>query len=280
MNKELRQYVKGWLQVVIGWLDKERKPAPEIPHLWRDYLGPIMFCIGLALAIPALIILGADAHHTLSKHDAEALQPSQSEASQISWPCPKAADLRTSDLCAQWKAADAARDGAVWTFWSFVVSVITLIAVAFGFWQSVSVRKQEYRAYIRPECRNVHLFDNRYVTDLYLENYGRTPAQNIKIVNSFAVLTSDVPPVTIFKDTRIYNRDFVHPGNAVDCIPNLILNIPEDIFKHVTAHKFAFIVAGHIKYSDIFGGIHSEKYSRIFLGEPKDEKYAIAPIEF
>lgn len=52
-------------------------------------------------------------------------------------PCDPAADMRTSDLCAQWKAADAARDGANWTLWAFIIGTIinlgTLVFVGLTF---------------------------------------------------------------------------------------------------------------------------------------------------
>ncbi|WP_155914688.1 hypothetical protein [Asticcacaulis sp. AC460] len=54
-----------------------------------------------------------------------------------SWPCDPSMDLRTSDLCAQWKAADAARDSANWTAIAFIVGTVinfaALIAVALTF---------------------------------------------------------------------------------------------------------------------------------------------------
>lgn len=50
--------------------------------------------------------------------------------------CARNEDERTSDLCAQWKAADAARDAANWAIWALfigtVVNVLTLVGVALG----------------------------------------------------------------------------------------------------------------------------------------------------
>ena len=42
--------------------------------------------------------------------------------------CPPGVDNHHSDLCAQWKAADAAGDSANWAFASFLVAALTLIA--------------------------------------------------------------------------------------------------------------------------------------------------------
>ncbi|HTM81965.1 hypothetical protein [Asticcacaulis sp.] len=165
MSKELRQYVKGWLEVVIGWLEKERKPAPPIPHLWRDYLGPIMFCFGLALAIPGAIIIAGNTHQMMSTEEAAANPPTDLEKSVYNSPCPKNTDLRASDLCAQWKAADAARKAAEWGVTAFIVgtivNVLTLIGVAFGWMEtrkaSMASIKQVEIAQLQLDMTNVSL---------------------------------------------------------------------------------------------------------------------------
>jgi hypothetical protein len=41
--------------------------------------------------------------------------------------CEKGTDNRQSDLCAQWKSADAATDSALWGFWSLFATVVGLI---------------------------------------------------------------------------------------------------------------------------------------------------------
>lgn len=58
---------------------------------------------------------------------------------QIDQGCPDGSDVRTSDLCAQWKAADAAYSSSEWaektyylSVWSFVVTTIALIAAGFA----------------------------------------------------------------------------------------------------------------------------------------------------
>ena len=40
--------------------------------------------------------------------------------------CQPGQDDRYSDLCAQWKAADAATESASWTFWTFIASLVGL----------------------------------------------------------------------------------------------------------------------------------------------------------
>ena len=48
----------------------------------------------------------------------------QVETSEYERPCEQGRDERNSDLCAQWKAADAARDAAEWAKWQLLLGII------------------------------------------------------------------------------------------------------------------------------------------------------------
>lgn len=50
------------------------------------------------------------------------------EYDPINQPCERGFDNRRSDLCAQWKAADAAIEGAKWAMWTFFVTAGAFIA--------------------------------------------------------------------------------------------------------------------------------------------------------
>lgn len=53
------------------------------------------------------------------------------EPSKLERPCNEGGDDRESDLCAQWKAADAARDAADYTFWALILGAVGTIGL---FW--------------------------------------------------------------------------------------------------------------------------------------------------
>jgi hypothetical protein len=57
----------------------------------------------------------------------EAVQPAQS--SEATERCERGEENRQSDLCAQWKAADAAYDAARWAMWSLVLAIIGTAAL-------------------------------------------------------------------------------------------------------------------------------------------------------
>jgi hypothetical protein len=99
-----------------------------------------------------------------------------------STPCDPPSDLRTSDLCAQWKAADAARVSSIWSIIAVFVSILTLGAVIFGFYQTRLLQKSEFRAYIRADFEKLGFLSNGCMFfDLSFGNYGRTPARNLEI---------------------------------------------------------------------------------------------------
>ena len=53
------------------------------------------------------------------------------QALELNRPCKEGGDARDSDLCAQWKAADAARDAADWTRWGVLIGIIGTVGL---FW--------------------------------------------------------------------------------------------------------------------------------------------------
>jgi len=59
--------------------------------------------------------------------------------------CQPGHEDRQSDLCAQWKAADAAADSAYWTFWTFILSVAGLAlggGTLFAAWRAAHWAKE------------------------------------------------------------------------------------------------------------------------------------------
>lgn len=106
--------------------------------------------------------------------------------------CPDQRDLRTSDLCAQWKAADAARDAANWaerTFWGGLLSlgilVITLWQTRAAVAETRRIGQEQTRAYLavseaRSELRIQEGLDLQAPRlTLTLSNSGDTPATNV-----------------------------------------------------------------------------------------------------
>ncbi|MFT4091880.1 MAG: hypothetical protein QM645_14215 [Asticcacaulis sp.] len=152
------------------------------------FLAPFVVVVALAVLMTALITIGMSGHFSArEKAITQAAYSEIARANEGRLPeniaCDPPADLRTSNLCAQWKAADAARDGANWSAIGICISFITLLAVCFGFWQSGSVQRQEFRGYIRIEAHNLNQQIYKAIgARLNIVNYGRTMAKNVRSV--------------------------------------------------------------------------------------------------
>ena len=129
--------------------------------------------------------------------------------------CKPGQDDRSSDLCAQWKAADAAAESATWTFATFILAIFgtvigafTLIAAGFAAWYarhaaietrrsadtadignaiSADTAKRQLRAYLGVAASIVPVRNDerslsgvRGVTShdirIEIKNFGQTPA--------------------------------------------------------------------------------------------------------
>lgn len=114
------------------------------------------------------------------------------EASRDNIPCNPGADNRKSDLCAQWKAADAASSAAYWTentFWLGMIGVLigafTLVAAVAAAWyarNAAQASQHSADAFIAVERGNLshvnasvaQVQGNEFTLDLWGYNSGRS----------------------------------------------------------------------------------------------------------
>jgi hypothetical protein len=126
-------------------------------------------------------------------------------------PCRTGDDNRNSDLCAQWKAADAAKSAAQAAWWlgglGTVIGALTLAAAwaaamyakeaakhtkagadearraanaaEKGLRHSEKVTRAELRAYLAAEKEKLRLDGNEASIDVFLRNVGQTPAEEV-----------------------------------------------------------------------------------------------------
>jgi hypothetical protein len=116
--------------------------------------------------------------------------------------CAKGEDDRQSDLCAQWKAADAAAKAAWWAAFGSIVATIGTIGL---YWQLILTRKavletgnatvamqeankiarDEQRPWLQMEIKATGVSDHGQQTmaafDVTLKNIGATPAHRIAV---------------------------------------------------------------------------------------------------
>lgn len=177
--------------------------------------------------------------------------------------CNPANEKRDSDLCAQWKAADAATDAARWTYignWIGGLSgLLVLIALGFAFEANQIARetaKQQLRAYVT-------------VTDLITigseaekpfqfavgwKNAGATPAQWVKAsINWYDFGEEGLPPSFDFPEPEDFEESYssIGPGETVD---GPSAEVPRWLIDAVKLETRTLFVWGWLEYSDVFKG--------------------------
>lgn len=187
-------------------------------------------------------------------------------------PCKPGEDRRYSDLCAQWKAADAAADSAWWAWAAGLVGigglVGVLIAICLAFQANTIARntaKRQLRAYVT--IKEVRIVEDSGKSDQYcrvqvlFENTGETPATFARsFVRACAVKAEDFngklpnlpePKAVTWNSVFILGRNGISDNTAEMKGFSRIRAISE-----VNSGALALVCYGYILYNDIFGDEH------------------------
>lgn len=144
-------------------------------------------------------------------------------------PCQAGKDDRSSDLCAQWKAADAAEKSAFWTGVGVLVGIFTFAAAGFAAFyaraaavytnraavaakealaQADKISKLELRAYlaIAPMGINQLIASEKGMGHVALRNVGILPARNVSLFVKMEFFDDRKTDFPIPKDTDIIDR--------------------------------------------------------------------------
>lgn len=189
--------------------------------------------------------------------------------------CKSGVDIRSSDLCAQWKAADAAADSAFWSAAASVASVISVVGVlaALGLaLQSNNIARVTAKRQLRAYVSVSKVYCSQYFVDLPLKtqmtfvNTGQTPALDVALIYAVA-FRYDVNSIgfEIFPESDAVSRSVWGPGvtNGIE------FENPDPLDMHdstlVTEGGGAIYAWGICYYSDIFGERHQTEF-RYALG--------------
>lgn len=197
----------------------------------------------------------AESLERLATAQEKAVQPSEIEES-----CARGAENRHSDLCAQWKAADAANDAALWAMRGFWVSLATIGALALTIWQShrgLAIAHASLGAQERPwidvelsvsEYRKGESADGKqgfYVdVDICLVNRGRSPAHRHDVT---VEVTHLQPEVGHFSKDRT-----ISPRSALIFTErswNSAVFIPAEFLTPLTPGLACPFIAGRVNYT-------------------------------
>lgn len=182
-----------------------------------------------------------------------------------------------ADLCAQWKAADAASDSAWWAWLGGLISVGSLVGVfaALGLaFNSNSIAqdtaKRQLRAYMGIlDCEISGVEETgAFVLTARLQNAGQTPAYKVRLAGeSFA---AEYP----LKD----ERDFlpisegydapVNPGHDICCAKRISTTSFDQTMQYVLTGELGLYIQGICTYEDAFGQSQETKFRYVFAGQP------------
>jgi len=188
--------------------------------------------------------------------------------------CSDLNEKRDSDLCAQWKSADAARDAAEYAFWSLIVGVIGTIALIWTLLDTRLSAIRQQRAYIRVDQRDGFIQpDKPILIPLAIINYGSTPARKLvtwsaTVVRKVGWDWSDDPDANPVKHRPTVGVT-VHPGN-----PHLIQLGTEEpinraVYNAIMSGQSAVYFRGVIDYKDVFGRWRKTTFQFEFHGSDR-----------
>jgi hypothetical protein len=174
--------------------------------------------------------------------------------------CQDRIDKRDSDLCAQWKAADAARDAAQYALATLLVSILGTGLLYWTFRETRLTSRRELRAYVYAEPTNLISYEKskRVEAEYAIRNAGSTPAYDV--IHGGGI---DVLPVRDAKDFfDIQNADIrtgeetpvvIHAGQqAFGAVERKDFIIDEDMLRLLAGGGSALYVWGFVEYKDAF----------------------------
>lgn len=114
---------------------------------------------------------------TIASAISKAAEPSEKDVG-----CEDRGDKRNSDLCAQWKAADAARDAANYALWTLLLSVTGTGLLVWTLWETRMTARRELRAYVSVQPLGLGINPETGYTqaEIVMKNGGNTPAYNVE----------------------------------------------------------------------------------------------------
>ena len=244
----------------------------------RGYRG-IVAALGLILAAhhpnvaaqpkqPAAQERSADALESIATRYNE--QAERAERSPEGNPCQPGDDQRNSDLCAQWKAADAAADSAWWaargTWISGISGLLVILAIGLAFqsnWIARDTAKRQLRAYLNITSLNGNPFGvgTTVAAHFTVTNSGQTPAHDVITNVSLCKRMNpvDLNSLVLEPLETSASKLVVAAGQPIFSFAEIAATSKAE-FDAFHAGQSSYFVYGHIQYRDVFG----EKWVTLF----------------
>lgn len=206
-------------------------------------------------------------------------QTERLESAPESQPCEPGDDKRDSDLCAQWKAADAAASAAWWASvgtWVSSISGFFVVIALFLAFQSNRIARASAQAQLRPYVHadgvgwalRVNGGDTFLDMKVQFRNAGQTPAKNVRMgAVAYFTKPDEAPPnVNMMVDVSTEKQ----PLGPASCVSVTVISpLIEADATEVWAGKKNLFVVGVATYEDPFSKVERKTtcHYKITLGK-------------
>jgi hypothetical protein len=208
-------------------------------------------------------------------------------ADQDAMPCGERNYGSSAELCAQWKAADAAADSAWWAWVSGLVGLGSLagVLIAIGLtYQSNRIArdtaKRQLRAYISVEPKGVFARDDDgwILMPVAIKNSGQTPAKAVQIESWFGLVESpewfDARKVDRKEGYTVESAMMVPPNEESFAYVRVPFNPTPAAELEIRNGKVGFVHVGKVVYQDVFGHPQATTFANYHRGPDLSDAHA------
>ena len=201
-------------------------------------------------------------------------------ADQDEAPCGQGQYGSSADLCAQWKAADAAADSAWWAWAGGIIGLGSLVgifaAIGLAFhsnWIARDTAKRQLRAYISIEPGGINESkDGLHSVPFNIINNGQTPAYEMEHGGDFVVTTGNPLEFDPSVDGRLNGQTAVTdqslgPNSNRFSYAYLEAELCVPFLAKIDKKEAAIIHYGYVTYKDAFGDRHRTSFAFYHWGE-------------
>ena len=208
------------------------------------------------------------------------------EAGQFPKPdkgCTDRKDKRDSELCAQWKAADAARDAANYGMWSVFIGLVGSGLLVWTLWETRSNSRRQLRAYVSVKVigLDVTMYEDgglNFAFRTLARNGGSTPAYNCNHFGFMAALPKSeaaksfrtVSPIEPNAET---GGSVIHAGEEFPSLMTNTIVVKGAALQALKDGSTNLYALGVSSYTDTFG--HKRRTDFCYLLEARDFNEAL-----
>lgn len=181
------------------------------------------------------------------------------------FPCAKASGREESELCAQWRSAQAAETSAYWSKWASLVGIVGTAAVLVALYMALEANRiarntaaRQLRAYVAVDhiVMSDPVIGYSPTATLKVTNFGQTPAHRFEVMSRSGwgpAGNEDFDISAYLEEPGPSAPSSLAPGASSLAYPGAGLTWTAVLDGQFKAGKLRLIVFGYVEYVDIFG---------------------------